>query len=131
MKKYIFTLKKYYDILGASKINVIFLKNFQGGIIMQMKSIQREILKNKKRHGFNTTNIEQEFCRLYGEVGEAYDAYYKGTDNFAEELADVAIFLMGIAEIEGINLEEEILKKVEKNKTRKYKRNEKGNMVHL
>ena len=98
---------------------------------MQMKDIQKEILENKKRHGFNTTNIEQEFCRLYGEVGEAYDAYYKGTDNFAEELADVAIFLMGIAEIEGIDLESEILKKVEKNKTRQYVCNEKGNMVHL
>lgn len=98
---------------------------------MQMKEAQREILENKKRHGFNTTDIEQEFCRLYGEVGEAYDAYYKGTDNFAEELADVAIFLMGIAEMQGIDLETEILKKIEKNKARQYVRNEKGNMVHL
>ena len=81
---------------------------------MQMKDVQKEILENKKRHGFNTTNIEQEFCRLYGEVGEAYDAFYKGTENFAEELADIAIFLMGIAEIEGIDLWKEILKKVEK-----------------
>ena len=97
---------------------------------MQMKELQEEIFENKKRHGFNITDIEQEFCRLYGEVGEAYDAYYKGTDNFAEELADVAIFLMGIAEIQGIDLWDEILKKVEKNKSRQYIRNEKGNMVH-
>lgn len=97
---------------------------------MRMKDLQREILENKKRHGFNTTNIEQEFCLLYGEVGEAFDAHYKGTDNFGEELADSAIFLMGIAEIAGIDLWEEILKKVEKNKTRQYVRNEKGNMVH-
>ena len=97
---------------------------------MLMKELQKEILENKKRHGFNITDIEQEFCRLYGEVGEAYDAYYKGTDNFAEELADVAIFLMGIAEIQGIDLWEEIIKKVEKNKSRQYIRNEKGNMVH-
>lgn len=97
---------------------------------MQMKEVQKEILENKKRHGFNTTDIEQEFCRLYGEVGEAYDAYYKGLNTFGEELADVAIFLMGIAEIQGIDLESEILKKVEKNKGREYIRNEKGNMVH-
>lgn len=97
---------------------------------MQMKEIQKEILENKMRHGFNTTDISEEFCRLYGEVGEAYDAYYKGTDNFPEELADVAIFLMGIAEISGIDLENEILQKVEKNKKRQYIRNEKGNMVH-
>lgn len=98
--------------------------------MLDMKKIQEEILENKKRHGFNTTDINEEFCRLYGEVGEAYDAFYKGTDNFAEELADVAIFLMGIAEIQGINLETEIIQKVEKNKTRTYVRNEKGNMVH-
>ena len=97
---------------------------------MQMKEIQKEILENKKRHGFNTTDINEEFCRLYGEVGEAYDAYYKGTENFAEELADVAIFLMGIAEIKGIDLWAEILRKVEKNKSREYVQNEKGNMVH-
>ena len=98
--------------------------------MLDMKKLQEEILENKKRHGFNTTDINEEFCRLYGEVGEAYDAFYKGTDNFAEELADVAIFLMGIAEIQGIDLETEIVQKVEKNKTRTYVRNEKGNMVH-
>lgn len=98
--------------------------------MLDMKKLQEEILENKKRHGFNTTDISEEFCRLYGEVGEAYDAFYKGTDNFAEELADVAIFLMGIAEIQGIDLETEIVQKVEKNKTRTYVRNEKGNMVH-
>lgn len=97
---------------------------------MQMKEVQKEVLENKKRHGFNTTDISEEFCRLYGEVGEAYDAYYKGTENFPEELADVAIFLMGIAEIQGIDLWTEILKKVEKNKSRQYVQNEKGNMVH-
>ena len=97
---------------------------------MQMKEVQKEVLENKMRHGFNTTDISEEFCRLYGEVGEAYDAYYKGTDNFPEELADVAIFLMGIAEIQGIDLWDEILKKVEKNKSREYVRNAKGNMQH-
>lgn len=82
---------------------------------MQMKEIQKEILENKKRHGFNTTNIEQEFCYLYGELREAYEAYVKGWDIFGEELADVTNFLMGIAEIKGIDLATEILKKVAKN----------------
>ena len=35
---------------------------------MSLKEIQTEILENKKRHGFNTTNLEKEFCYLYGEV---------------------------------------------------------------
>lgn len=76
---------------------------------MTLKDIQKEILENKKRRGFNTTNIEQEFCYLYLEIGEVYEAYYNAPDTFAEELADVAIFLLGIAEIKGINLENEIL----------------------
>ena len=94
---------------------------------MSLKEIQKEIIKNKIRHGFNTTNIEQEFCYLYGEVAEAY---YKEKDTFSEELADVAIFLLGIAEIKGIDLESEITKKVNKNKTRTYQFNNLGKPVH-
>ena len=82
---------------------------------MQMKDIQNEILENKRRHNFNTTNLEQEFCYLYGELREAYEAYCNGWDTFGEELADVTNFLMGIAEMKGIDLATEILKKVAKN----------------
>lgn len=77
---------------------------------MQMKDIQNEILENKRRHNFNTTNIEQEFCYLYGEVSEAYEAYFGDGNHFGEELADVANFTLGIAEIKGIDLATEILK---------------------
>ena len=81
---------------------------------MLMKDIQKEILENKRRHNFNTTNIEQEFCYLYGEVREAYEAYCEGWDTFGDELADSINFLMGIAEIKGIDLTSEILKKMAK-----------------
>ena len=81
---------------------------------MLMKDIQKEILENKRRHNFNTTNIEQEFCYLYGEVREAYEAYQEGWDTLGEELADVINFLMGIAEIKGIDLSAEILKRMAK-----------------
>lgn len=97
---------------------------------MSLKDVQQEILANKKRHGFNTTNIEQEFCYLYGEVGEAYEAYYKQKSTFPEELADVAIFLLGIAEIKGIDLEAEILKKIAKNANRNYSFNDLGKPIH-
>lgn len=97
---------------------------------MSLKDVQQEILANKKRHGFNATNIEQEFCYLYGEVGEAYEAFYKQKPTFPEELADVAIFLLGIAEIKGIDLEAEILKKVAKNANRTYSFNDLGKPIH-
>lgn len=38
-----------------------------------------------------------------------------------EELADVAIYLLGLSEILNIDLEDEILKKVYKNSKREYK----------
>lgn len=98
---------------------------------MSLREIQKEIVENKKRHGFNITDMNEEFCRLYGEVGEAYDACFKGLDTFPEELADVAIFLMGIAELNDIDLEAEIKRKVEINKSRKYKMNNVGHLVHL
>ncbi len=98
---------------------------------MSLKEIQKEIVENKKQHNFNVKDMHEEFCHLYGEVGEAYDAWFKGLDTFQEELADVAIFLLGIAELNDIDLEAEIKKKVEINKGRIYKKNEKGHLVHI
>ena len=89
---------------------------------MNMKEIQKKILENKINKGFNTTDINLEFCLLYGEVAEAFDAYKKKKDDLAEELADVAIYLLGMAEILDIDLEKEILKKVNKNEKRVYKK---------
>jgi len=68
---------------------------------MNLKEIQKEILQNKINKGFNTTDINKEFCLLYGEVSEAYDAYRKNKDDLGEELADIAIYLLGISEILG------------------------------
>ena len=42
-------------------------------------------------------------------------------DDLGEELADVAIYLLGLSEILNIDLEDEILKKVYKNSKREYK----------
>ena len=54
-------------------------------------------------------------------MAEAYYAYRKGKDDLGEELADVAIYLLGLSEILGKDLENEILAKFEKNKNRVYK----------
>ena len=88
--------------------------------MVDLCDLQKQILQNKKDKGFNTTNIPEEFCRAYGELGEAYDAYKKHKPDLGEELADVAIFLLGISEILDINLEEEIINKMQKNKNRVY-----------
>lgn len=87
---------------------------------MDLKQTQKDIWQNKLNKGFNTTDVSKEFCLLYGEVAEAYDAYKKKKDDLGEELADIAIYLMSISEMLGFELEDEILKKVEKNKKRVY-----------
>lgn len=56
---------------------------------------------------------------LYGEVAEAFDAYRK-KQNVGEELADVAIYLLGLAEILSIDLDGEIQKKMKINQAHRY-----------
>ena len=89
--------------------------------MINLNKLQKEVIENKIKHGFNTTDICKEFCLLYGEVGEAYEAYRKKKDDLGEELADVAIYLLGISEILNIDLEEQIIKKIEINSKRVYK----------
>ena len=59
---------------------------------MDLKKFQEEIWQNKIEKGFNTTDVSKEFCLLYTELGEAYDAYRKKEANLGEEMADVTIF---------------------------------------
>lgn len=88
---------------------------------MEFKKIQKDIWQNKLNKGFNTTDVNKEFCLLYGEVAEAYDAWKKKKDDLNEELADIAIYLMGLSEMLGFDLADEIEKKVSKNEKRVYK----------
>ena len=48
---------------------------------MDMKQMQKEIWQNKVDKGFNITDVNKEFCLLYGEVAEAYEAYRKKKDD--------------------------------------------------
>ena len=88
---------------------------------MELKKIQKDIWQNKLNKGFNTTDVNKEFCLLYGEVAEAYNAWKKKKDDLNEELADIAIYLMGLSEMLGFDLADEIEKKVSKNEKRVYK----------
>lgn len=78
--------------------------------------MEKQIWQNKLNKGFNTTDVNKKFCLLYGEVGEAYDAWKNKKDDLGEELADIAIYLMGLSEMIGFDLEEQILNKVSKMK---------------
>ena len=71
---------------------------------------------------FNTTDVPLEFCLLQGEIAEAFGAWRKGRDDLGEELADVAIYLLGLAEVTGVDLQDEIEAKMGKNAGRVYRR---------
>lgn len=81
---------------------------------MNIQEVQKIILANKIAKGFNVTDIPLEFAYLYSEVGEAFEAWRKKKDDLGEELADVTIYILGLAQILGIDLEEEITHKMEK-----------------
>ena len=87
-----------------------------------MKKLQKEVMRNKLEKGFNTTDVALEFCHAHEELSEAFHKYNKREGGVAEELADVAIFLLGMSEILGYDLEKELVKKIEINKRRKYKK---------
>ena len=89
--------------------------------MVDLKELQKKVYENKVNKGFNVTDIPKEFCLAYGEMAEAYEAYRKKKNDLGEELADVVIYLLGISEILGIDLEKEILHEIIKNVHREYK----------
>jgi len=88
--------------------------------MVDLKQLQERIYQNKINKGFNVTDIYKEFCYLYGELNEACEAYMQKRDSVGEELADVAIYLLGLAEILGVDLEKEILNKTDVIEKRQY-----------
>ena len=98
-----------------------------------LKQLQKDVYQNKLDKGFNTTDIAVEFCRAHEELSEAFKKHHLGEDGVGEELADVAIFLLGMAEMLGHDLESELVRKIEINKHRVYKKviNDDGKEVFI
>ena len=90
--------------------------------MIDLKGLQKEVMKNKLEKGFNTTDVALEFCRAYEELSEAFSKYNKNQSGVAEEFADVVIFILGMCEQMNFDLEKELIEKIEKTKKRKYKK---------
>lgn len=88
--------------------------------MVNLKELQKEVMRNKLEKGFNTTDIASEFCRAYEELSEAFSKHNKNQPGVAEEFADVMIFILGMSEILGYDLEKEVVRKIAINKNRKY-----------
>ena len=85
-----------------------------------IRELQTEAYQNKLDKGFNVTDVNLEFCLTYGELAEAHEAWRNTRPDVGEELADVAIYLMGLAEILGVDLQAGVERKVSKNRRREY-----------
>ena len=92
--------------------------------MVDLKELQKQVYQNKLDKGFdvrdNKENIFKQFCFMQGELSEAFDAYLHNQNTVGEELADVCLYILGFCEIKGIDLEKEILNKLEVIKKRKY-----------
>jgi NTP pyrophosphatase (non-canonical NTP hydrolase) len=96
---------------------------------MTIKEMQKEIYKISEDHGFHDRDhdlwgkgndtIPRWLMLAVSELGEAMEAFrHDDRGNFAEELADTVIRIMDDCEALGIDLEAEILAKMEKNRQR-------------
>jgi NTP pyrophosphatase (non-canonical NTP hydrolase) len=107
---------------------------------MYIKDLTKEAHQNALKHGFwediDRLFITSEYGKnavignmlmlIVSEIAEAQDGLRKGDkDNFKEELADIVIRTADLAGGLGIDLEAEIIKKMEKNKKRPYKHGKK------
>jgi NTP pyrophosphatase (non-canonical NTP hydrolase) len=64
-------------------------------------------------------NIPEKLALIHSEVSEALEAYRKYDDeNFSEELADVIIRTLDLASYMGVDMEKEVMSKMEKNALR-------------
>jgi len=88
--------------------------------MIDFRALQKRVYQNKVNHGFNITDVPLEFTLTFGELAEAFEAWRKKEDSVGEELADVVIYLMGLAEILNVDLEKELLQKMEINEKRRY-----------
>lgn len=88
--------------------------------MIDLKELAEIVYENKLEKHFNVTDIPMEICYLHGEVSEIWDAYIRKKGSVGEEMADVMIYLLGLSKILNVDLENELLKKIEKNRRRVY-----------
>jgi NTP pyrophosphatase (non-canonical NTP hydrolase) len=84
---------------------------------LEIKEAQQLAWANKIAKGFNTSNVPLEFMLLHGEIAESFQSWRRAQPGLGEELADVALYLFALAEMNGVDLDDEIERKIAKTPT--------------
>ena len=86
---------------------------------MNLQELQKEIFENKKRRGFNTTDVGKEVVLMVEELGELARAV-KNQDKqqMTDAIGDLMVYCLGLCEILGIDAQNVLEKIVENNTTR-------------
>ena len=93
-----------------------------------IKELTKLIKIQAEEKGFGAkpedVNVAEKIALIHSEVSEAYEAYrhknIDGKDGFKEELGDTIQRVLHLCAIFNIDIEEEILKKINSNKDRKW-----------
>jgi len=94
--------------------------------IKELQELCHQIATEKGFWEAGDRNDGELIALMHSELSEALEALRKDDwDNVAEELADVVIRIMDFCEAREINLQQQILMKIEKNKVRPHKHGKK------
>lgn len=86
------------------------------------------VMKQAEEKGFGTKpediNVAEKIALIHSEISEAYEAYrhqdMDGEHGFKQELGDAVQRILHLCGIFGIDIEQEILTKLERNKDRNW-----------
>jgi NTP pyrophosphatase (non-canonical NTP hydrolase) len=86
---------------------------------MNLKELQKEIFENKKRRGFNTSDVGKEIVLMVEELGELARAVKnQKKEDMADAVGDLMVYCLGLCEILGVDSQHLLDSIVEKNKNR-------------
>jgi NTP pyrophosphatase (non-canonical NTP hydrolase) len=86
---------------------------------MDLKQLQKEIFENKKKRGFNTSDVGKEVVLMVEELGELARAVKnQKKEDMADAVGDLMVYCLGLCEILGVDSQHLLDSIVEKNKSR-------------
>jgi len=93
-----------------------------------IRKITELIMKQAKEKGFGTkpedVNVAEKIALIHSEISEAFEAYrhknINGKDGFKEEIGDAIQRILHLCGVFDIDVEKEILKKINSNRNRKW-----------